>query len=308
MIITGSNIGMDSARNFTSVRTEVRNFKAVMVKQEQVANRSEAEALEEIRKRCMNYLLKWLFGLSDKEVSERRLAAYGSGLNRVQYTFTEEVYYREQEETTFSAEGKIICADGRELSLSMEIGMSRSFETAYTGTFELAQCVDPLIINLDCDIADIGDQKFYFDLDCDGEEDEISMPGAGSGFLALDRNGNGTLDDGSELFGTKSGNGFRDLARFDADGNGWIDEADEIFAQLRIVTFDEEGNQKLYSLKEKGLGALYLGSAPTEFSLNRLSDNKTNAYIRRTGLFLYENGQAGSLQQIDLTKPVSLLQ
>ena len=55
------------------------------------------------------------------------------------------------------------------------------------------------------DTADVRDQTFKFDLDADGREDEISMLGKGSGFLALDKNGNGKIDDGSELFGTKSG-------------------------------------------------------------------------------------------------------
>lgn len=42
--------------------------------------------------------------------------------------------------------------------------------------------------------------------------------------LSLDQNGNGEIDNGTELFGTKSGDGFADLARYDLDYNGWIDE------------------------------------------------------------------------------------
>ena len=38
-------------------------------------------------------------------------------------------------------------------------------------------------------ILAVSDQKFFFDLDCDGEEEEISSLQAGSGFLALDLNG-----------------------------------------------------------------------------------------------------------------------
>lgn len=56
----------------------------------------------------------------------------------------------------------------------------------------------------------------------------------GSGFLALDRNQNGVVDDGSELFGTQSGDGFAHLALYDQDSNGWIDANDPVFDKLRI--------------------------------------------------------------------------
>lgn len=97
------------------------------------------------------------------------------------------------------------------------------------------------------------DQTFFFDIDCDGVEDEISKLISGSGFLALDQNGDGIINDGSELFGTQSGNGFADLAKFDSDGNGFIDENDEIFDRLKIWCMDENGQPHLYSLKEKGV-------------------------------------------------------
>ena len=52
-------------------------------------------------------------------------------------------------------------------------------------------------------------------------------------------------------------------------------------------------------LKEAGVGALYLGSADTEFSLKDAANN-TNGVIRRTGMFLYEDGSSGTMQQLDL--------
>ena len=84
------------------------------------------------------------------------------------------------------------------------------------------------------------------------------------------------------------------------DNNGWIDEADEIFSKLRIWVKDPDGNDKLMTLSEAGVGAICLGSHDTEFSLNSLSDNHTNGVIRKTGMFLYENGQSGTVQQLDL--------
>ena len=128
--------------------------------------------------------------------------------------------------------------------------MSRSFQEYYENTisYKRTSMCDPLVINLDGNIADLSDQTFLFDIDGDGKEDEINRLGAGSGFLALDKNGDGIINDGSELFGTKSGNGFADLAAYDTDHNGFIDEGDEIWDKLKIWVMDENGNQQLYSL------------------------------------------------------------
>ena len=124
--------------------------------------------------------------------------------------------------------------------------------------FEQLTLCDPLVINLEGNVAQVSDHTFFFDIDCDGVEDEISKLISGSGFLALDQNGDGIINDGSELFGTQSGNGFADLAKFDSDGNGFIDENDEIFDRLKIWCMAENGQPHLYSLKEQGVGAIGL--------------------------------------------------
>ncbi len=302
MIVTNSSIGMDSARTYTSVRTDVRQFKAVMVQQTEALNKAESDALARFKSQCISYLLRWLFGMDEEEagkwVAEKVQA--GSFTNVMKVTYVEESSFSETEETNFAAAGKVVCKDGREIDFSMEIGMSRSFECAYRREFETLQAIDPLVINLDCNVADVSDQKFFFDLDGDGTEDQISMLGAGSGFLALDRNGDGKIGDGSELFGTKSGNGFADLAAYDADKNGWIDEADEIFDKLKIWSFNADGECELYTLKQKGVGAIALMNAGTQFSLFNEGNSAENAYVRRTGMFLYEDGGVGSLQQVDM--------
>jgi hypothetical protein len=125
---------------------------------------------------------------------------------------------------------------------------------------------------------------------------------SGSGFLALDKNGDGVINDGSELFGTKSGNGFADLAEYDSDGNGWIDEGDPIWDKLLVWTKDEDGNDRLYHLSELGVGAVGLANVSTQFSLNSQEDNTNNAIIRYTGVFLYENGEASTVQHLDLAR------
>lgn len=211
-------------------------------------------------------------------------------------------FYAEMEHTAYQSQGCVKTQDGREISFNVEVEMSRAFCEKYDSlTMEDYVCVDPLVLNLEGNVGQISDQKFLFDLNADGTEEEISFTGKGSGFLALDKNKDGKINDGSELFGTTSGNGFKDLAAYDEDGNGWIDENDAIFNDLSIWTLDDKGEKVLISLKDADVGAIYLGSASTEFSLKNEENHNTNGVIRSTGVFLKESGGAGTIQHIDLT-------
>ncbi len=179
--------------------------------------------------------------------------------------------------------------------------MTRAF-TSEINTLEVQQYIktDPLIINIGSNIASVSDQKFLFDLDSDGKKENISFAGEGSGFLALDKNGDGKINDGSELFGTQSGDGFRDLALLDDDGNGWIDENDSVFSRLKVWTKDADGNDYLIDLKKADVGAIYLNNADTQFSLKN-DENRLNAEIKKTGIYLKEStGAAGTINHVDL--------
>ena len=212
------------------------------------------------------------------------------------------VIYAETEETGFHADGKAYTDDGRTIDFNVNILMSRSYMEymkVNIPTMADALC-DPLIVNIGSDTADVRDQTFKFDLDADGTEDEISMLGRGSGFLALDKNGNGEIDDGSELFGTKSGDGFADLAEYDSDGNGWIDENDEVFSKLKVWCKDENGEDVLMDLKQADIGAIYLGKQQTEFTLGG-TDGYRDGVVRSTGVFLRESTGAGTIQHVDLS-------
>ena len=218
------------------------------------------------------------------------------------FSFSRQYYHEETENTGFATQGTVKCADGREINFNLNVTMSRSFQEYYEENvrmMEVSMC-DPLVINLDGNIAELSDQTFLFDLDGDGQKDEINRLGAGSGFLALDKNGDGVINDGNELFGTKSGNGFADLAAYDTDHNGFIDEGDEIWDKLKIWVTDENGEGQLYSLAEKGVGAICLQNAVTDFAITD-ENNQAKGRIRNTGFFLYENGEAGSVQHVDMT-------
>lgn len=280
---------------------------------------STRRQLADIRQQCLDYLLFLLFGgrITERNdqiadaMEECCRSAQSAGISSesalairtTTYTFHRQYRFEESETTSFQTQGTVKCADGRELSFGLHLSMSRSFQEVYDETcFEktISLC-DPLVISLDGSIPSLSDQTFFFDIDGDGIEDEISTLSSGSGFLALDKNEDGAINDGTELFGTASGNGFADLASYDEDGNGFIDEGDAIFEKLKIWTQDEDGNTQLISLKDYGIGAIYTGSVPSDFSLTDDANN-TRGIVRRSGFFLYEEGTAGSMQQMDLVK------
>ena len=267
-----------------------------------ITSLEEKRAMQSIRQQCLQYLIRLLYGdkWKDVQVDDTYLQPVTTGqqaaIRRVNLTAS--YYHEEAEDTAFRTSGTVRTADGREISFGLELGMSRRFreETKIENITEIVDLTDPLVINLDGNIAGLSDQKFMFDIDADGEEESISYLQGGSGYLALDKNGDGVINDGSELFGTKSGD------RYDADGNGWIDENDPIFDKLLIWAKDENGKDELYTLKEVGVGAICLQRAATDFSLNSQKDNTQNGQIRSTGIFLYENGNAGTMQQLDLAQ------
>ncbi len=77
-------------------------------------------------------------------------------------------------------------------------------------------------------------KKLKFDLDGNGKIEEIYFPAKGSGFLAIDLNEDGIINNGFELFGPATANGFEELAKYDEDSNRWIDESNSIFLKLKI--------------------------------------------------------------------------
>ena len=85
----------------------------------------------------------------------------------------------------------------------------------------------------------------------------------------------------------------------DETKDGWIDETDGEDKRLYIWTKDENGNDKLQGHKESGVGAIYTAAAETSFDLKN-SDNTTNGRIKRTDLYISDNGSAGTIQQIDV--------
>lgn len=217
----------------------------------------------------------------------------------IEYNYHES--YSEQQTMSFSSKGTINTADGKEINFSIQLNMSREFYSEKSINFRAGDAakIDPLVINYNGSVPTLSDQKINFDIDSDGNEEQISFLTQGNGFLALDLDNNGKINNGKELFGPNSGNGFSELSAYDSDSNNWIDENDEIYSKLRIWTKDENGNDVLFALGQKGIGAIYLGNCSTAFDFKD-QDNNLKGSVSRTGIFLKESGTAGIIQHIDI--------
>ncbi|WDP89634.1 MAG: hypothetical protein HUN04_07830 [Desulfobacter sp.] len=244
-------------------------------------------------------------GAGFRENTARGNSVQGSGMAETLVSMNRVEVHYETEEMEFSSQGKVVTQDGREIDFSLDLNLDRAFlsrteeETLVHTWKEKVRLVDPLVISLDGRVPELTDTRFEFDLDNDGTAEEISFVAKGSGFLSFDRNGDGKINNGSELFGPGTGNGFGELSAYDEDGNNWIDENDAVFSQLSVWTRDDQGNDVLVSLKEAGVGAIYLDNARTEFSMTGM-DNELKGQMKRSGVFLFENGNVGSLGQVDL--------
>lgn len=213
------------------------------------------------------------------------------------------MFYSESESRSFASTGSITLASGESIdfSLSLRQSQSRTYEYSELVQIQERPLTDPLVINFGSATARLTDALFEFDLSGNGETGQFATLGSGSGYLVFDRNGNGRVDDGTELFGPQSGSGFGELARFDDDGNRWIDANDEIFASLAVWVQTADGSQALRSLAEVGVQALYVDNVQDRFTLAN-SQGVPLGQIKASGIYLTTDGEVRTLEEIDLAE------
>lgn len=210
---------------------------------------------------------------------------------------------------SISISGTIVGNDGVSKNLDLSINVSQSFmQNLQFNTSNATQnipqgmnkkVIDPLVIDYEGSGTELSDTKMHFDLDSDGTPDQISTLKKGSGFLALDKNGDGKINNGNELFGTQSGDGFKDLSVYDANGDGKIDKEDPIYDKLRIWTPDANGEGQLVGLGEKGIGVIYLNAKESQ-EMMRGENGDLLGIKQKTADFTREDGSNGQIHHIDL--------
>ncbi len=144
-------------------------------------------------------------------------------------------------------------------------------------TAAAARRVDPLILDLDGDGVETTNVKdgAYFDHDSNGFAEQTGWAGSDDGLLVMDRNNNGTIDNGSELFGDqtilqngqRATDGFQALAELDSNSDGVIDVNDTAFSNLRIwQDIDGDGysaSDELFTLQEMGISSINVAHTDT---------------------------------------------
>ncbi|MDV7438139.1 hypothetical protein R4447_16460, partial [Acinetobacter baumannii] len=170
---------------------------------------------------------------------------------------------------------------------------------------------DPVILDLDGDgIETIAANKWagvLFDHDNDGIRTSTGWVGSDDGILVLDRNGDGIINDGSELFGdsvtlkdgSQASNGYVALAEFDSNGDGKVNAEDTNFEQLKVWRdLNQDGvsqANELFGLTELEIQSLNLNHTNTDTALG--NDN----ILAQTGSFVTLDGQSHIMGDVNFS-------
>ncbi|MDP3401472.1 MAG: hypothetical protein Q8R97_10150, partial [Brevundimonas sp.] len=205
--------------------------------------------------------------------------------------------------------------DTRELAYGWTV--NKLTNSNYTDARNFTRRRDPLTLDLDGDgLETVGidpANPILFDHDADGVKTATGWIKPEDGFLVLDRNGNGVIDNGTELFGDSTplytggtaADGFAALAQEDTNGDGLVNAADARFADLRIWRdLNQDGESQtgeLQTLEEAGIIALHVGKTENAQPLangNLLAD--LGSYTRTDGTEGGLGAVSGKMGDIDL--------
>jgi hypothetical protein len=140
------------------------------------------------------------------------------------------------------------------ISVSGNFGFSLFFEQE-----TLTSQADPLVLELIEQAEGV-----WFDIKGNNSKVKVSWVNCDDAFLCLDKNSNGIIDSGKEMFGDQNGssNGFIELSLYDDDDNNFIDNKDKIYSRL-LIWKDKNSDgisqeNELSGLKEQGVKSINL--------------------------------------------------
>ena len=161
----------------------------------------------------------------------------------------------------------------------------------YAVGMDWSKATDPLVIDLDGDgieTTEIATSQVYFDIDGDLFAERTGWLKGDDGFLVRDANGNGRIDNISEMFGGVGQSGFALLSELDSDGDGKITRADVLWSELKVwQDYNRDGITdagELKTLDQLGIVTLDLGS--TAINLRTLQ----GAHLTAFGDVTFEDG------------------
>ena len=182
----------------------------------------------------------------------------------------------------------------------------RKAGSLYIAATQASESVDPLVIDLGKKGIELTslDDGVYFDLDNNGFAERTAWIGGEDGFLALDRNGNGKIDNGGELFGDQvtlkdgstSSEGFEALAELDENGDGVIDKNDSEFKNLR-VWIDANHNGVSESDELKTLDELGITSISLDHANKSETDSSTGTIVSESSTVTFADGTVRDISE-----------
>jgi Ca2+-binding RTX toxin-like protein len=166
----------------------------------------------------------------------------------------------------------------------------------------------PIVLDMDGDGIELtsAEDGVNFDINADGVTDRTAWTQSGQGFddafLALDRNNNGQIDHGGELFGDQHGadNGYEELAKFDSNQDGKITEKDEIYDKLSVWA-DKDGDGQVDDGEMKGLKDAGITSIATNYSgqVGDRFDENGNDISLTSSFTMNQDGQSVTRDTVD---------
>ena len=175
-------------------------------------------------------------------------------------------------------------------------GYENSYYDSATGAIRY---VDPLVLDFDKDGFETvsADSGVYFDEDAKNLVEKTAWVSPDDALLAIDINGNGIIDDGTELFGnstkmpdgSNATGGFKALSQYDSNSDGVIDEKDSAYDKI-LVWRDINGDgisqkSELYHLRDLGIKSISLnvsqesGRNVSKVIYNDGSESKVGEFI-----------------------------
>jgi hypothetical protein len=238
-------------------------------------------------------LLSWLDGTAfDKiQAQQQQLKAEDATPTAPAERTVMEFNYRYQA-VAASFAGAVQLEDGSSQSFAFSFSLQESY--ASLSFRQEAILKDPLVLSTTGQSFQWTGASQSFDFFSDGSSAQLPTLASGQYYLSYDRNQDGRISQGRELFGPATGQGFAELAVLDEDNDGFVDSSDSAWQQLSLW----RPGEALRNLKDAGIGAISAQSVATSFGL--YDGDALLARIARSGIFLSEQGKVGLLQQVDL--------
>jgi hypothetical protein len=238
-------------------------------------------------------LLSWIEGNSLEKIQAQQQADHKEQQQQqaaAQGQVFEFSYRYQQVAASFS--GEVQLSDGSSQSFAFSFALEEEYLSARLGPQPSLQ--DPLVLSTTGQSFQWTGQSSAFDFFGDGRQFALPTLAAGQYYLSYDRNGDGQVNSGKELFGPASGAGFAELSALDSDTDGFIDAGDDAYAQLGVWRPGEQWR----ALSAAGIGAISAQSVSTSFGL--YDGDALLARIARSGIYLDSAGGIGLVQQVDL--------